>query len=141
GPVRRAPRAHGSALVAAAVLLTAWHFAGQALLLTASPNDKAHPLVRRAAEADWREVRAALVAGSSSPAHEGGRGGWAHLVPVVEVGALLLATAGAFALTRPELHRAVALVLQHSDHETDDVRSVAVLLNRRDPSGSRPGYG
>lgn len=50
---------------------------------------------------------------------------------------MLLAAGGAFALLRPELHKAVALVFQHGEGQ----RSLAVILNRRDTTGRGPGFG
>lgn len=93
------------------------------------------------AAADWRDVRAALVSNHGNRAPRAVPGaGWVHGCPVVELGTVLLAATGAFALTRPELHKAVALVLRHCADGMGE-RSVAVVLNRADPSSEGPGFG
>eukprot|EP00913_Durusdinium_trenchii_P005331 g4975.t1 len=64
---------------------------------------------------DWRETHRVTR-----------RSGWMHLTPVVELGSLLVAGCGAkVALERPELHRALALVVEHGGGATR-----ALLLNR-----------
>lgn len=87
---------------------------------------------------DWRDVRAALVAnqGSCASSDVDAADGWIHISPVLEVGSFLLAAAGAFALRRPELHKAVALLLEHRRGH----RSVAIVLNRADPTERGPGF-
>lgn len=124
-------------LAAAAICLAlegAWHSSCAAMRLalsrqvppSAARRKRTLPALRRRGTLHWREVRAQLVAG--------GRGrpgaGWMHLTPgLVEVGSLLLAGAGAFALRRPELHRAVALVVSRGD-DAGASRPRALLLNR-----------
>eukprot|EP00933_Yihiella_yeosuensis_P047126 TRINITY_DN4281_c0_g1_i2.p1 TRINITY_DN4281_c0_g1~~TRINITY_DN4281_c0_g1_i2.p1 ORF type:complete len:671 (+),score=112.70 TRINITY_DN4281_c0_g1_i2:22-2034(+) len=114
--------------------------AGQIFAQSASKRGKNRNDPKPMIEAlpDWREFRAGL-AGGTWGAPIAGKGGWIHSTPVIEVGTLLLAAAGAFALTRPELHKAVALVLQHD--ESSQGKSVAVILNRRDLMGKRPSFG
>eukprot|EP00435_Cladocopium_sp_Y103_P056479 s241_g19.t1 len=88
-------------------------------------RDRTLPALRRRGTLHWREVRAQLVAGG----RDRPGAGWMHLTPgLVEVGSLLLAGAGAFALRRPELHRALALLLSRGDDAASRPR--ALLLNR-----------
>jgi len=106
----------------------------------------------RRAEEDWRAFRAQLVersrrpgwleapkseeveasAASRGPGREGGEpraqgSGWVHATPLIEQGSVLLSRAGShFSLQQPYFHKAVILIVEHSEEDGD----AGVILNR-----------
>jgi len=80
---------------------------------------------------DWRQFRAKLVlsegkGGVGAKAGAASTQGWAHATPLVEKGSLLLSTPNDFfSLSQQYFHKAVILILTHS--ETGDM---GVILNR-----------
>lgn len=84
-----------------------------------------------AAELDWRDFRARLVAEelrqNGSAAAEGTEvEGWAHATPLIEQGSLLLAEPGDhFALNQQYFHKAMIFIIEHTDDFTR-----GVILNR-----------
>lgn len=86
-----------------------------------------------AADQDWREFRARLVERERRDGGEfGGRGheaeqrGWAYAMPLIEQGSVLLSAPGDhFALQQQYFHKAVILIVRHSDKG-----DMGLILNR-----------
>mmetsp|Transcript_65004 Transcript_65004/g.157254 ORF Transcript_65004/g.157254 Transcript_65004/m.157254 type:complete len:607 (+) Transcript_65004:3-1823(+) len=85
------------------------------------------------ADQDWREFRAKLVerewqegGGWSGRGYEREQKGWAHATPLVEQGSVLLSAPGDhFALQQQYFHKAVILIVRHSDKG-----DMGLILNR-----------